>query len=134
MSEITPKLTVLMSVYNGDKFLGRAIESILNQTYQDFEFIIINNGSTDNSIQILKKYEQTDKRICFVCFIKFSPTFNTLDLWHTVFQYTLLILHSFFCKIPREVTDRSVSQKKQHRRNAGKSRHGAHKARAYNKD
>ena len=64
MSEITPKLTVLMSVYNGDKFLERAIESILNQTYQDFEFIIINDGSIDNSIQILKKYEQTDKRIC----------------------------------------------------------------------
>lgn len=61
---LNPKLTVLMSVYNCDKFLGRAVESILDQTYNNFEFIIINNGSTDNSIQILKKYEQTDKRIC----------------------------------------------------------------------
>ncbi len=62
-NKANPRLTVLMSVYNSDKFLGRAVESILNQTYKDFEFIIINDGSTDNSSRILKEYEQTDKRI-----------------------------------------------------------------------
>jgi len=57
------KTTVLMSVYNGQKFLKEAIDSILNQTYSDFEFIIINDNSTDRTSIILKEYENNDKRI-----------------------------------------------------------------------
>jgi len=45
-----------MSVYNGEKYLREAIDSILNQTFKDFEFIIINDGSTDRTAQILKSY------------------------------------------------------------------------------
>jgi glycosyltransferase involved in cell wall biosynthesis len=41
-----PLVTVLMSVYNGEKYLAEAIESILSQTFMDFEFLIINDGST----------------------------------------------------------------------------------------
>jgi len=59
-----PKVTVLMSVYNGEKYLKEAIDSILNQTFSDFEFIIINDGSTDNTLQILKKYK--DSRIIII--------------------------------------------------------------------
>ena len=56
-----PEISVLMPVYNGDKFLAKAVNSILNQTFNNFEFIIINDGSTDNSLTILKSFN--DKRI-----------------------------------------------------------------------
>lgn len=51
-----PKISVVMSVYNGKKYLKEAIESILNQTFKDFEFIIINDGSTDKTERIIKNY------------------------------------------------------------------------------
>jgi glycosyltransferase involved in cell wall biosynthesis len=53
-----------MSVYNEEKYLSEAIESILNQTYSDFEFIIINDCSTDASCDIILSY--IDKRIVFI--------------------------------------------------------------------
>ena len=51
-----PKVTVLMSVYNGEKYLQEAIDSILRQTFKDFEFLIINDGSTDKTGEILESY------------------------------------------------------------------------------
>lgn len=60
-----PKVTVLMSVYNTEEeFLREAIESILNQTFKDFEFLIINDGSTNNSEEVIKSYK--DERIRYV--------------------------------------------------------------------
>jgi len=56
-----PKVTVLMSVYNGEKYLREAVDSILAQTFRDFEFLIINDGSTDRTGEILKSY--SDQRI-----------------------------------------------------------------------
>ena len=56
-----PKISVIMSVYKGEKYLSEAIESILNQTITDFEFIIVNDGSTDNSLDIIQSYD--DERI-----------------------------------------------------------------------
>lgn len=56
-----PKITVLMSVYNGENHLHEAVDSILNQTFKDFEFLIINDGSTDKTTNILKSYN--DPRI-----------------------------------------------------------------------
>ena len=58
-----PKISVIMPVYNGGKFIEESIRSILNQTFKDFEFIIINDGSTDNTSNIIKKFQKTDKRI-----------------------------------------------------------------------
>jgi glycosyltransferase involved in cell wall biosynthesis len=58
------KITVLMSVYNGEIHLKEAIDSILNQTYRDFEFIIVNDGSTDNSEKIILDYK--DNRIKYI--------------------------------------------------------------------
>lgn len=58
-----PKISVIMSVYNGQKYLKEAIESILNQTFKDFEFLIINDGSTDKTPEILEKYKRQDRRI-----------------------------------------------------------------------
>lgn len=59
-----PKVTVLMSVYNGERFLCKAIESILGQTWKDFEFLIINDRSTDNSKNIVLSFN--DSRIRFL--------------------------------------------------------------------
>lgn len=59
----TPLVSVVMSVYNEEKFVSESIESILNQTYGNFEFIIIDDGSTDNTINIIEKYKNKDKRI-----------------------------------------------------------------------
>lgn len=55
-----------MSVYNAEKYLEDSVNSILNQTYKNFEFIIINDGSFDNSKNILKEYAITDKRIILI--------------------------------------------------------------------
>ena len=52
-----------MSVYNGEPYLAEAIESILHQTFQEFEFIIINDGSTDSSWRIILQYAAKDPRI-----------------------------------------------------------------------
>jgi glycosyltransferase involved in cell wall biosynthesis len=54
-------ISVLMSCYNNATSLEEAIESILNQSYSDFEFLIINDGSTDNSQDILNKYYSNKK-------------------------------------------------------------------------
>lgn len=64
MNSPPPKVSVLMSVYNGEKYLRQSIESILNQIYHDFEFIIINDGSTDKSLEIINSY--SDSRIRLV--------------------------------------------------------------------
>jgi glycosyltransferase involved in cell wall biosynthesis len=58
-----PKISVLMPVYNAARFLNESIESILNQTFFDFEFIIIDDGSTDDGLEIIKAFE--DPRIVF---------------------------------------------------------------------
>ena len=55
-----------MPVYNAERYLKEAIDSILNQTYKDFEFVIINDGSTDNSLEIIKKYKKQDERIVLI--------------------------------------------------------------------
>lgn len=59
----TPEISVVMLTYNRDKLVDRAIESILNQTYRNFEFIVVNNGSNDNSGKIADEYAAKDSRI-----------------------------------------------------------------------
>ena len=56
-----PKVTVLMPVYNREKYLREAIDSILSQTFTNFEFLIVDDGSTDNSLEIINSY--SDSRI-----------------------------------------------------------------------
>lgn len=72
-----PKISVVMAVYNGEKYLREAIQSVLDQTYTDFEFIIINDGSTDNSEQIIKSF--TDDRIKYFS-KEHSGLINSLNL------------------------------------------------------
>ncbi len=61
-----PKVSVVMSVYNREKTVARAIDSILAQTFQDFEFIICDDGSSDSSAKILEAYSKRDSRIVVV--------------------------------------------------------------------
>lgn len=63
LSQESNKISVVMPVYNAEAFLGDAIESILDQTFQNFEFIIVEDASTDNSFKIIKKYMKLDNRI-----------------------------------------------------------------------
>lgn len=58
-----PSLSVLMSVYNGRPYLEEAIESIINQTFTEFEFLIIDDASTDGSRELLKEWDAKDERI-----------------------------------------------------------------------
>jgi len=58
-----PMISVVMSVYNGQAFLAEAVESILGQTFRDFEFIVIDDGSTDKTAKILAAYASRDGRL-----------------------------------------------------------------------
>lgn len=58
-----PKLSVIIPVYNVENYLSKCIESVINQSFKDFELILINDGSTDRSGQICDEYLTKDKRI-----------------------------------------------------------------------
>jgi len=66
MTPSPPLVSVVMPVYNGEEFLGEAIQSILSQTFQNFELIIINDGSTDNTLSIIKEFQKKDNRIILI--------------------------------------------------------------------
>lgn len=57
-----PKVTVIIPVYNAEKYIKLCFDSIINQTFSNFEVIIINDGSTDNSLEICNEYYKSDKR------------------------------------------------------------------------
>lgn len=58
-----PQLTVAMSVYNGERFLAEAIDSVLGQSFADFEFLIVDDGSSDRTAAILRDYARADPRV-----------------------------------------------------------------------
>ncbi|RKS13352.1 glycosyltransferase [Flavobacterium sp. 120] len=58
-----PLVSIILPVYNGEKFLARSIESCLNQTYQNLELIIVYDSSTDNSLEIIRSHANKDSRI-----------------------------------------------------------------------
>lgn len=60
-----PTISVLMSVYNGGRYVGPAVESILAQTFGDFEFLILDDGSKDGSADVVRQYAAKDPRIKF---------------------------------------------------------------------
>ena len=57
------QVTVLMPAFNAERYISEAVESVLSQTYTDFEFIILNDGSTDNTLSIIRDYAKRDSRI-----------------------------------------------------------------------
>lgn len=56
-------ISVVVPVYNSAHYLDKCIQSVLGQTYEDFELLLVNDGSTDNSAEICKEYEQKDSRV-----------------------------------------------------------------------
>ncbi len=58
-----PAISVAMSVYNGERFLSEAIDSVLAQTWRDFEFLILDDGSRDSSLEIIHRHAAVDSRI-----------------------------------------------------------------------
>ena len=61
-----PLISVTMPVYNAKRYVAEAVESILAQTLADFEFLILDDGSTDRTPEILKRYAERDPRIYLV--------------------------------------------------------------------
>lgn len=61
----TRLVSIALATYNGEKFLAKQIDSLLNQTYQNIEIVISDDGSTDNTIQILEEYSRKDSRVTF---------------------------------------------------------------------
>jgi glycosyltransferase, family 2 len=60
---MNPKIEILMATYNGEKYVGEQIDSIINQTYENWKLLIRDDNSTDKTLEILKEYEKKDKRI-----------------------------------------------------------------------
>lgn len=58
-----PELTIIVPIYNGEKYLNKCIDSILSQTYTDFELVLVNDGSTDASLSICERYAEADSRV-----------------------------------------------------------------------
>lgn len=63
MTQKKPKISVVMPFYNREKFLDETVQSVLNQTFEDFEFIAVDDASTDNSGKIVERYAKKDARI-----------------------------------------------------------------------
>ena len=66
MNEI--KVSVIIPVYNTEQYLRKCLDSVVNQTFKDIEIIVVNDFSTDKSLQIIKEYQQKDNRIVFIDF------------------------------------------------------------------
>lgn len=66
------KISIIIPAYNGEEYIKRAIESVLNQTYEDFEIIIVDDFSRDNTVSIVKKLQKDDSRIKLICLDKNS--------------------------------------------------------------
>lgn len=64
--EVSPLISVVLPVYNGGKYIAEALESILSQTFSDYELIVIDDGSTDDTYRILQEYQAKDYRVCVV--------------------------------------------------------------------
>ena len=56
-------ISIIVPVYNNESYIGKCIESIINQSYSEIEIIIVNDGSTDDTERIVKEYRQKDERI-----------------------------------------------------------------------
>ena len=64
------KISIIMPVFNAEKYLRQCIESVLNQTYKNIELLIVDDGSTDASPEICEYYKNSDNRINFVKIIR----------------------------------------------------------------
>lgn len=61
-----PLISIIVPVYNADQYIDKCIDSILNQSYTNFELLLIDDGSVDNSASICKQYAEEDSRIKYI--------------------------------------------------------------------
>ena len=54
------KVTLIVPVYNSEKYVGKCLDSILNQTYTNFEILVVNDGSKDNSQKVIEEYQNKE--------------------------------------------------------------------------
>jgi len=94
MISARPLVTVLTPVYNGDKYLEECIQSVLAQTYENFEYLIVNNCSTDSTLEIAKAYATKDCRIR----IHNNETFVNCEENHNR-AFRLVSNQSKYCKV-----------------------------------
>lgn len=82
MNKKTPTVSVILPTYNWrEEWIRKSIESVLNQTYKDFELIIINDASTNDVEKIIKEYEEKDDRVVYVKNEKNLKLTKTLNKW-----------------------------------------------------
>lgn len=77
---IQPLVSVIMPIHNGSKYMAEAIDSILNQTYKKFEFIIVNDNSTDSTLGILKNYKKRYPKIRIISLNSQHGPFAAINL------------------------------------------------------
>ena len=93
-SNYQPLVSVVTPVYNGETYLEACIKSVLSQTYQNWEYVIVNNCSTDNSLNIARKYAEKDDRIRICTNTEFFPMIANFN--HAVKKMSP---NSIYCKI-----------------------------------
>ncbi|MEY9867466.1 glycosyltransferase involved in cell wall biosynthesis [Peribacillus sp. B2I2] len=69
-----PKVSVIVPVFNNEKYISKCLESILSQSYRNIEVVIVNDGSTDKSENVIKEYRQKDERILYLSQINSGPS------------------------------------------------------------
>lgn len=91
---VAPAVSIVTPVYNGERFLGESIESVLAQTYSDWEYVILDNASTDGTADIVSYYAQKDRRIRYVKNERLLPI---LENWNAALG--LIHAQSKYCKV-----------------------------------
>lgn len=89
-----PLVSIVTPVYNGEKYLRECIESVLNQTYTNFEYIIVNNKSKDGTLAIAREYQQRDARITVFDNDDFLPVMQNFNA-----AISKISPHSIYCKV-----------------------------------
>ncbi|ETB63551.1 TPA: hypothetical protein DIC38_03600 [Candidatus Nomurabacteria bacterium] len=64
---MSPKISIIIPTYNGEKYIQKAIESVLNQTFKDFEVIVVDDFSKDNTVSVIEELQKKDERIKIIC-------------------------------------------------------------------
>src|SRR5438046_3664525 len=94
MDTSQPLVSVVTPVYNGAKYLVECIESVLSQPYQNWEYIIVNDGSTDATLEIAEKYAASERRIRVVTNASFVNVIENHNI-----GFRLISKESEYCKI-----------------------------------